>query len=107
MNSETKGNNTMTVATDKRRSHNIDPRRMALVEYLAYDDGTDIRHELVNGELVAMSVETGKHGAIAEFINDVFKAEINRSNLPWTSKDDACLGVSLCQEKLKSHASQW
>jgi len=60
---------------------------MALVEYLAYDDGTDIRHELVNGELVAMSVETGKHGAIAEFINDVFKAEINRSKLPWTSKD--------------------
>lgn len=60
---------------------------MTLAEYLVYDDETDIRYELVNGELVATSVGTGKHGAIAEFINDAFKAEINRSDLPWTSKD--------------------
>lgn len=35
---------------------------MTLAEYLVYDDETDIRYELVNGELVATSVGTGKHG---------------------------------------------
>jgi Uma2 family endonuclease len=34
-------------------------------EYLAYDDGTDTRYELVDGELVAMPPETRKNNAIA------------------------------------------
>jgi Uma2 family endonuclease len=68
----------MTVATQ---------RRMSLEEYLAYDDGTDTRYELVDGELVRMSQGTGKHGNISEFLNDKFKAQIKRSQMPWVSKD--------------------
>lgn len=56
-------------------------------EYLAYDDGTGTRYELVDGALLPMSLGTGKHGAITEFLNDQFKAEIKRLGLPWTSKD--------------------
>lgn len=41
-----------------------------LVEYLAYDDGTDTRYELVNGELVAMAQPTGIHGGMSEFGDD-------------------------------------
>jgi Uma2 family endonuclease len=63
------------------------PQRMSLEEYLTYDDGTDTRYELVDGELVRMSQGTGKHGDISEFLNDEFKAEIKRSQLPWVSKD--------------------
>jgi Uma2 family endonuclease len=61
-------------------------KRYTFEEYLAYDDGTDTSYELVNGELVAMSLGTGLHGGIIEFINTQFKQEIKRLNLEWTSK---------------------
>jgi len=35
-------------------------------EYLAYDDGTDTRYELVDGELVAMPPESPENNAIAK-----------------------------------------
>jgi Uma2 family endonuclease len=60
---------------------------MLLKEYLTYEDGTDTRYELVDGELVSMSLGTGEHGDISEFINDEFKAEIRRLGLDWVSKD--------------------
>ncbi|MEB3178619.1 MAG: Uma2 family endonuclease [Nostocaceae cyanobacterium] len=62
-------------------------KKLTFAEYLKYDDGTDTRYELVNGELVPMSLGTGKHGAITEFVNDKFKEEAKRQGLPWTSKD--------------------
>jgi Uma2 family endonuclease len=68
----------MTIATAKR---------LSLEEYFTYDDGTDARYELVDGELVRMSLGTGEHGDISEFLNDEFKAEIKRAGLPWVSKD--------------------
>jgi Uma2 family endonuclease len=61
--------------------------RMPLKEYLTYDDGTDTRYELVDGELVRMSLGTGEHGDISEFLNDEFKSEIKRLGLDWVSKD--------------------
>jgi Uma2 family endonuclease len=46
--------------------------KFSFEDYLAYDDGTGIRYELVEGELHPMSLETGRHGVIAEFLNDQF-----------------------------------
>lgn len=40
-------------------------RRMTLEEYLTYDDGTDARYELVNGELVEKPSESDLNNAIA------------------------------------------
>ena len=40
-------------------------RCMTLEEYLTYDDGTDARYELVNGELVEMPSESDLNNAIA------------------------------------------
>ena len=57
-----------------------------LAEYLNYNDGTDTRYELVNGELITMSLGTGKHGEIADFLNSVFRAEIQRNQQAWVSK---------------------
>jgi Uma2 family endonuclease len=62
-------------------------QRLTILEYLAYDDGTGARYELVDGELVRMSLGTGQHGDISEFLTDEFKAEIKRSSLPWVAKD--------------------
>ena len=41
------------------------PKLLTFEEYLAYDDGTDTRYELVDGELVEMPPETRKNNAIA------------------------------------------
>ncbi|PHV63370.1 Uma2 family endonuclease [Cyanobacterium aponinum] len=67
----------MTIATEK----------MSFQQYLQYHDDTDTLYELVDGGLIPMSLGTGKHGDITEFINDLFKSIIKQENLPWTSKD--------------------
>lgn len=61
-------------------------QKLTFEEYLAYNDGTDSRYELVDGELVPMSLGTGRHGGIAEFLNDQFRDQIKHRELPWTSK---------------------
>ena len=62
-------------------------QKLTFAEYKNYNDGTNQRYELVAGDLIPISLGTGKHGAISKFINDYFKAEIRQRNLPWTSKD--------------------
>jgi Uma2 family endonuclease len=49
----------MTIATN---------RRMTLEEYLTYDDGTDIRYELVDGVLVEMGAENPFNVQITMFL---------------------------------------
>ncbi|BBD53155.1 hypothetical protein NIES204_04180 [Planktothrix agardhii NIES-204] len=56
-----------------------------LAEYLNYNDGTDTGYELVNGELINMSLGTGKHGAIIKFLERTFDAEIERMGSNWTA----------------------
>ncbi|MGF1523765.1 MAG: Uma2 family endonuclease [Leptolyngbyaceae cyanobacterium] len=65
----------------------VTTRKFTFEEYLTYDDRSGNRYELVDGELVAMGVGTGLHGAIAEFLNDQFKAAAQQVGLPWTAKD--------------------
>jgi Uma2 family endonuclease len=64
----------------------IQPLRLTFEEYLNYDDGTDIRYELVKGELVPMSLGTGKHGNVAKFLESTYDREINRLSLDWTAQ---------------------
>jgi len=47
-------------------------QRMTLTEYLDYDDGTDTRHELVDGILVVMGSENPINPQIASFLFSVF-----------------------------------
>ncbi len=64
-------------------------QKLTLAEYLAYHDGTDNRYELVAGELKRMATGTGQHGQVIEFLNDELRAEIARSQHPWTAKQRA------------------
>jgi Uma2 family endonuclease len=64
----------------------IATQKLTFEEYLVYDDGTGTRYELVDGNLVPMSLGTGKHGGIVEFLNDQFREQIKQRQLPWTSK---------------------
>lgn len=45
-----------------------DSKIYASGEYLAYDDGSDRRYELVNGELVEMPAESDLNNAIAMYL---------------------------------------
>jgi Uma2 family endonuclease len=47
-------------------------KRMTLEQYLTYEDGTDTRYELVDGELVAMGAESTINTIIASFLLSVF-----------------------------------
>ncbi len=64
----------------------IATKRLTLDEYLQHDDGTDITYELVNGELIPMTLGLGQHGEIADYINHCFRHEIKRLGLAWVSK---------------------
>ncbi|HEY9639863.1 MAG TPA: Uma2 family endonuclease [Coleofasciculaceae cyanobacterium] len=61
-------------------------QKFTFEEYLAYSDDTDTGYELVDGDLVPMSLGTGKHGSIIEFLYDQFRDQIQRRELPWTAK---------------------
>lgn len=58
-------------------------------DYLEYDNGTDSRYELVNGELLMVPLPTAEHGDSIDFLLDSFRAEINRLNYPWKATDKA------------------
>ncbi|MEM6517704.1 MAG: Uma2 family endonuclease [Cyanobacteria bacterium P01_C01_bin.70] len=61
----------------------IATQRFTLEDYLAYDDGSDVRYELVNGELLPMSLGTGRHGAIIKRLERILDDEIERLQQPW------------------------
>ncbi|AGY58530.1 Uma2 family endonuclease [Gloeobacter kilaueensis] len=58
-------------------------RLLTYEEYLHYDDGTDYRHELVDGALAAMTPATGRHERILRFLLFRLQAEIDRSKRDW------------------------
>lgn len=60
-------------------------QKLTFEEYLEYSNGTDTRYELVKGELVPMSLGTGKHGRIIKLLERIFDAEIARSQIQWVS----------------------
>jgi Uma2 family endonuclease len=64
----------------------ITTQKLTFEEYLIYDDNTDTRYELVDGELVPMSLGPGKHGGITEFLHDQFRDQIQQKKLSWTCK---------------------
>jgi len=74
--------------------------RLTLEEYLKYDDGTDTRYELVNGELIPMSLGTGQHGEIANFLNSEFRAAAKQLGQDWVSKQ---MVIGICSPR----AGRW
>jgi Uma2 family endonuclease len=65
----------------------VTTQKLTFADYLAYDDGSGIRYELVDGDLVPMGLGTGLHGAIAEFLTEQFKMAAQQASQPWTAKD--------------------
>jgi Uma2 family endonuclease len=57
--------------------------QISFEDYLAHDDGTDNRYELVDGKLVLMNPPTVQHFLIAKLIEQVLDAEIKRLQSSW------------------------
>ncbi|MFK0732953.1 MAG: Uma2 family endonuclease [Gloeotrichia echinulata GP01] len=61
-------------------------KKLTFAEYLKYNDGTDTQYELVDGELIPMSVGTGKHGGISKFLERTFDDESAKIGRNWTAQ---------------------
>jgi Uma2 family endonuclease len=61
-------------------------KKLTFAEYLNYNDGTDTQYELVDGELIPMSLGTGKHGGISKFLERSFDDEIIKMGKNWTAQ---------------------
>jgi Uma2 family endonuclease len=64
------------------------PRRMTLSEFLVWDDGTDIRYELINGVAVAMAPPAELHGVLAARLAAFLQAAL-RDRPPCTVRMEA------------------
>ncbi|MBD2325494.1 Uma2 family endonuclease [Alkalinema sp. FACHB-956] len=61
-------------------------RKLTLEEYLTYDDGTDTRYELVDGELVEMPPETRQNNAIAVKLLLEFARYLPQQLIAWNAE---------------------
>lgn len=75
-------------------------RHLSFEEYLLYDDGTDNRYELVNGELVLMNPPTGRHALMIKFLERQFDAEIERLGLRWIAMRDTGVRTGVSSSRL-------
>jgi Uma2 family endonuclease len=67
-------------------------------EYLAYNDGTDNKYELVNGELQLMPTASGFHALILHFIFNVLEQEIKKNQKQWKVMPGT-VGVRIAKNK--------
>ena len=72
----------MAVTTDDRQLIQA-KQKMTLKEFLAYDDGTNTRYELVGGVLVEMSLGTGKHSDIIRRLAKRFEEQAEQQGTDW------------------------
>jgi Uma2 family endonuclease len=73
-------------------------KRLTFEEYLTYDDGTDNKYELVDGELVLMPPAVFKHDDIVNFLYIAFYLEIKRLGLDWVVRQGT-IGVRTTTNK--------
>ncbi|MEH2037834.1 Uma2 family endonuclease [Nostoc sp.] len=61
-------------------------KKFTFAEYLKYNDGTDTQYELVDGELIPISLGTGNHGGISKFLEQSFDDESAKIGQNWTAQ---------------------
>ncbi len=76
------------------------PSQMSFEDYLAHDDGTDKRYELVDGVLVAMNPPTFRHMLMAKFIEQQFEIEIKRLQQNWICFREAGIRTGVRKSRL-------
>ena len=73
---------------------------MSFEDYAVYDDGTETRYELVDGELIEMNPPTFRHMLIAKFIERCLDEEIQRLGLDWLCFREAGIRTGVRKSRL-------
>ena len=73
---------------------------LSFEDYVAYDDGTENRYELVDGELIEMSPPVMEHFLIAKFLEQALDTEIKRLQHPWLCFREAGVRTGLRKSRL-------
>jgi len=68
--------------------------------YLQHADGSDQRHELVDGRLISMPPPTFRHLLIAKYLEQLLDREIRRLGLPWLCLREAGLRTGVRKSRL-------
>ncbi|HAA29900.1 MAG TPA: Uma2 family endonuclease [Cyanobacteria bacterium UBA8553] len=63
-------------------------KNLTFEQYLTYDDGTDNRYELVDGELVMVPLPTADHSDAIDLLCDAFREQTRLQCQPWKVKRD-------------------
>lgn len=66
-------------------------KQLSFEEYCQYDDGTDTRYELDNGQLIPMTPPKGLHFLVAQRLATYFTAAIAKQQQPWVCLKEAGL----------------
>lgn len=66
-------------------------KRYSFEEYCQYDDGTNTRYELENGQLIAMTPPKGLHFLIAQRLEKILTAAIQEQQQSWLCFKEAGL----------------
>ncbi|MGB3535376.1 MAG: Uma2 family endonuclease [Microcoleaceae cyanobacterium] len=77
---------------------NLLTKTYSFEEYLNYQDDTDYKYELVNGESKVISIASGIHALILCFILNKIEAEIDRLQQQWKAMPGT-VGVRTTQNK--------
>jgi len=75
-------------------------QRLTFEDYLTYDDGTDNRYELVDGQLLLMNPPRIEHFLISKFLEKQLDAEIERLSLPWLTFREAGVRTGFNKSRL-------
>ncbi|OKH30124.1 hypothetical protein NIES2119_31470 [[Phormidium ambiguum] IAM M-71] len=79
-------------------------KTLTFEEYLTYDDGTDNRYELVDGELVMVPLPTADHSDVIDLLSKTFLLEIEKLGNPWIVKHDVGTYVGIKKETGKERS---
>ena len=79
-------------------------KTLTFEEYLTYDDGTDNRYELVDGELVMVPLPTADHSDVVDLLSKTFSLEIEKLGLNWIVKRDVGTYVGIHPETGKERS---
>jgi Uma2 family endonuclease len=69
-------------------------------DYLTYDDGTDNRYELEDGDLILMNPPSFNHALISRFLINIFEAEIKRLSLSWLTFSNVGIRTSITRSRI-------
>ena len=75
-------------------------QKLTFEDYLAYDDGTDTRYELVDGELLPMNPPKAKHSKVASLLYKTLDRAIEQKGEPWVVRWDYGIRTGVTKSRI-------